>query len=151
MRQWYFAYGSNLSIDQMIERTVANRPTEFDPRVACLANHRLIFQYLDDTGSAFANILAPGEGVLGVIYHCSQIDLQRLDDFERGYVRQSILVTDQHGEELAAITYVVDPGPNTIMGRPSAEYLERITTGARQHGLPEWYVHDIVAIAQIGI
>ena len=147
MDSWYFAYGSNLWMDQMIERTGAAGRGERPARVARLANHRLTFQRLADGGPAFANILSPGDGVLGVVYRCSSADLETLDRYERGYERQAVVVTDCEGEVLAALAYVVKPTSGTTVGRPSVEYLNKIIAGARQHGLPEPYIDEIAAIA----
>jgi gamma-glutamylcyclotransferase len=147
MKSWYFAYGSNLWIEQMMERTDAMRHAEDGPRIARLANHRLAFQQIDNAGPAYANIVCPGEGVLGVVYRCSPEDLDRLDRYERGYERQPITVIDRSGEELAAVVYVISAAQAANTGRPSAEYLKRIVTGARQHGLPEEYIDNLVTIA----
>ena len=147
METWYFAYGSNLWMDQMIERTGAIGHPEHAPRIACLANHRLIFQHFEDERTAFANVVCPGDGVFGMVYRCSTADLDRLDRHEDGYERQAITVTDSQGEVLTAVAYVVKTTQAARTGRPSAEYLERIVAGARQHGLPEPYIGAIVAIA----
>lgn len=147
MDSWYFAYGSNLSIEQMIARIGSTGSAEHQPRIAHLANHRLVFQQLEPGGPAFANILSPGDGVLGVVYRCRPADLARLDDYEGCYQRQPIQVTDRQGEVLAAVAYVAGPAPPVAFGRPSAEYLARIVSGARQHGLPEQYIGQIVATA----
>lgn len=147
MGLWYFAYGSNLLKDQMMERTGAIGSVEHPPRIARLENHRLVFERLEDTGPAFANIRSPGDGVLGVVYRCSQAELERLDHFEQGYERQTIEVTDQQDEVLAAAAYIISPSQSAGFARPENEYLARIVAGARQHGLPESYVHQIIAIA----
>jgi gamma-glutamylcyclotransferase len=147
MEFWYFAYGSNLLSGQMIERTGAIGHGEHPPRIARLENHRLVFQQLEEGGPAFANIRYPGDGVLGVVYRCSQAELERLDHYEGGYERQPISVTDQHGEVLAAVAYFVLPSATVSFARPQEEYLAKIITGARQHGLPESYIDEIIAIA----
>ena len=148
MESWYFAYGSNLWIEQMIERTGGIGQGEHRPKSAHLANHRLVFQHLEDNGPAFANILCPGNGVLGVVYHCRPTTLEKLDYYECGYTRQSITVTDQQGEMINAIAYVITPRQGVRPGQHSTEYLQRILTGAKQHGLPESYIDTIIAIAQ---
>ena len=147
MESWYFAYGSNLWMDQMIERTDAIGHAEHRPRIARLANHRLVFQHLGNAGPAYANILCPGDGVLGVVYRCTPADLARLDRYEGGYERQPIVVTDRQGEALDAVAYIMRPELGANTGQPSAEYLNRIVTGARQHGLPDEYIAGIVALA----
>ena len=135
-------------MDQMIDRTGAIGHVDHPPRIARLAHHRLVFQRLENGLAAFANILSPGEDVLGVIYRCSQTDLERLDRFESGYERQPIMVTDQHDNVVGAVAYVLRPVQTASIGKPSAVYLAKIVTGARQHGLPESYISNIVAIAQ---
>ena len=147
MASWYFAYGSNLWIEQMIERTGVIGQGGRRPKVAHLANHRLVFQHLEGGGPAFANILCPGDGVLGVVYRCSPAALEKLDHYEQGYERQPITVTDQQGEVIHAIAYVIRPTPGVHIGKPSAEYLQRILTGAKQHGLPEVYIAAVIARA----
>ena len=147
MDSWYFAYGSNLWKDQMIARTGAIGRAEHVPRIAHLENYRLVFQRLTTAGAAFANIVIPGDGVLGVIYRCSPADLEKLDRYEGGYQRQPITVTDQYGEALSAIAYIIRSAQAANFIKPSAEYLKKIVTGARQHGLPEPYIQAVVAIA----
>lgn len=147
MESWYFAYGSNLWVRQMQMRTGAVEHAVHPPRVARLEHFRLVFQHIEGAGPAYANILPGGEGVLGVVYRCSEADMQRLDRYERGYDRQSVTVTDLHGEAISPIVYVMRPHPATREGKPSAEYLKRIVEGARLHSLPAAYIEGIVAIA----
>jgi cation transport regulator ChaC len=148
MESWYFAYGSNLWWDQMIARTGAIGSEEHPPRIARLASYRLVFQPLESGGPAYANIASPGDGVLGVVYRCRAAELEKLDGFERGYERRPVVVTDMSGAELAATTYQVVPGAALDLGPPRDEYLQRIVRGARQNGLPETYIAQIVALAR---
>jgi cation transport regulator ChaC len=147
--QWYFAYGSNLSIDQMIARTGPISQGNQGPRIARLANYRLVFQNVTSDEPAFANIISPGDGVLGVVYRCNPAALEKLDRFEQGYERRPITVADEQGKLLAAVAYVFKTARGPNFGKPSAEYLNRIVTGARQHGLPEAYIAKIAANAGI--
>lgn len=147
MEIWYFAYGSNLLREQMIERTGGIGSAEHPPRIARLENHRPVFQQLEEGGPAFANIRSPGTGVLGVVYRCRQVELERLDHYERGYERQPIEVIDQQGEVLAAVAYVVPPSRTASIAKPQVDYLARIIVGARQHGLPDPYISSLIAVA----
>lgn len=143
MSEWYFAYGSNLWTDQMAERTGPILTDENRPRRAALAHYRLIFNMRGDDGQVFANIQSPGKGVLGVVYRLSPEALTRLDGYEGGYERRRVCVNTGNGEQLEAFTYIAEP-PNVVYGRrPAADYLRRIVTGARQHGLPEAYIQEI--------
>jgi gamma-glutamylcyclotransferase (GGCT)/AIG2-like uncharacterized protein YtfP len=147
MNHWYFAYGSNLSLDQMIERTGPMLQGEDRPRRAFLPNHRLAFNVPGDDGEVYANVLSPGAGVQGVLYRCSADALTRLDEFEEGYERRRLVVVCENGDAAEAFIYVAEPD-GIVDGRtPTAEYLQRIMTGARHHGLPEAYVREIEALA----
>lgn len=148
MEVWYFAYGSNLLADQMIERTGAIGHAEHPPRIARLAGYRLVFQTLEECGPAFANIHCSDDEVHGVVYRCNPAQLNTLDVYESGYERLVISVSDPQGEVLEAVAYIVSPALPARFGRPSEEYLERIVSGARQHGLPEPYIGSVVAIAR---
>jgi gamma-glutamylcyclotransferase len=146
MSEWYFAYGSNLWTEQMAQRTGLIPMDENRPRRATLPHYRLIFNMRGEGEQVFANIQSPGKGVLGVVYYCSPEALSRLDEYEQGYERRRVIVTAENDERLEAFTYIAEP-PNVVDGRkPAAEYLRRIVTGARQHGLPEAYIREIEAI-----
>lgn len=150
MNEWYFAYGSNLWIDQMAARTGPIGQGDERPRVARLQDHRLVFNMQGEDGQVYANVERPGAGVIGVIYRCSPAALEKLDACEQGYERQKILVTDEGGVTLDAVAYVARADRIASVGKPSAEYLMRIVRGARQHGLPESYVRQIEVNARCG-
>ena len=147
MDSWYFAYGSNMCVEQLIRRIGRIGIPDSSPRIAQLAGHRLAFQHGVSGGAAYANILAPGDGVIGVAYRFSASDLEKLDRFEEDYDHGTIEVTDRNGEVLRAVAYFMTPGPNLKYGLPSSKYLRTIVTGARQHGLPEVYIENIISRA----
>jgi gamma-glutamylcyclotransferase len=164
MDVWYFAYGSNLWTDQMRTRVGSIGRPERPPRIARLAGYRLVFQQCEPDGNAYANIVAAdagllgrgmsGQSVLGVVYRLNEAELAKLDAYERGYERRPITVVDlgrktTDGETLDAVAYIVRPADDLHIGRPSEAYLSRIITGARQHGLPESYIDEVIAIASI--
>jgi gamma-glutamylcyclotransferase len=147
MHAWYFAYGSNLWIDQMAARTGPIATGEDRPRVARLSDHRLVFNMRGGDGQVYANVESPGAAVIGVIYRCTSAALDKLDGYERGYERRQVLVTDEDGATLEAVVYVAKPNRVVSGGKPSADYLEKVLRGARQHGLPEAYIREIEANA----
>jgi gamma-glutamylcyclotransferase (GGCT)/AIG2-like uncharacterized protein YtfP len=148
MDSWYFAYGSNLLRDQMIARTGAVRGGDDGPRIVSLPNHRVAFNVLGSNGQIYANIVESGEGVLGVVYRCSEESLVKLDGYEGGYDRREVIVIDDDGQELTAVAYIARPECLTFESRPSAAYLRKIVTGAREHGLPEEYIETLQSRAQ---
>ena len=147
MDSWYFAYGSNLRSDQMAARTGLLRIGEQRPRIARLPNYRVAFNMLGDDGEIYANIVKPGDGVLGVLYHCDREALEKLDRYEDGYDRRDVVVIDDQGVEMRAFAYIARPESVTAEGAPSAEYLQQIVSGARAHGLPEEYIHVLETAA----
>jgi gamma-glutamylcyclotransferase len=148
MSVWYFAYGSNLWTDQVVARTGPLAPGNERPRIARLPNYRLIFNMLGEDGQVFANIEAPGEGVLGVIYSFSPEALEKMDEYEQGYERRKVVVVCAH-EEVEAVTYVAKPDRIKEGREPSTEYLARIVRGAREHGLSEAYIRAIEVAARV--
>jgi gamma-glutamylcyclotransferase len=143
----YFAYGSNMWIDQMVARTGPVHVGAERPRVAQLPGYRLAFNMRGENGQVYANIVHPGGYVLGVIYTCDADALEKLDVFEKGYHRRQVVVIGEHGETFDAVTYKAAP-ENVIDGggKPSAEYLHRILRGGRQHNLPPAYLREIEAL-----
>jgi gamma-glutamylcyclotransferase len=148
MSERYFAYGSNLWIDQMIERTGPIRQGADRPRVARLPNYRLVFNMQGDEGQVFANLMCPGKGLLGVVYSCSPETLIKMDAYEKGYERGDVRVVLENGDELNAVTYFAKIAHVGNGSQPSAEYLQRVLGGARQHGLPDAYIREIEAMAK---
>ena len=143
----YFAYGSNLCMTQMRVRTGIDFEMGSPPRIVRLPGHRLAFNMLGDDGNVYANILPPGDGVLGVLYECTAEALAKLDAFEGGYRRLVVEVIDHLGAVVQACTYMAMPD-NVCDGiLPTAEYAERILRGGRQHRLPEPYLRDLAALA----
>ncbi|MBX7104580.1 MAG: gamma-glutamylcyclotransferase [Gemmataceae bacterium] len=145
---WYFAYGSNLWTDQKEERTGAIRTGEDRPRIARLADYRFAFNKPSKKWKFVANIMpCPGEEVIGIVYRCDQATMKKMDNWEPGYERQSVQVSLDDGKVVEAITYVAAAKNVTNDGHPSPEYLQKIVTGARQHGLPEKYIERVVRLA----
>lgn len=130
MRHHYFAYGSNLCVQQMAQRC----PDAVDARHAFLAAHDWL---INQRGVATIQGVA-GSQVHGVLWDLSDRDLAALDAAEGvpvRYRRDRMLVRTAGGdvEAWVYIDHRVEPGP------PRPGYLERIVSGALHHGLPnDW-------------
>ena len=148
MEAWYFAYGSNLLGSQLVARigSTAGGAGQ-SPRLARVADYRLVFQHPKQERPAFANIVPGGDGVLGVVYRFTATDFALLDRYETGYERRSLIVQAANGEQLPAETYIMHADEGAKFGRPDADYLQRILDGAKQQGLADDYLASIVAIA----
>jgi len=145
---WYFAYGSNLSVDQKELRTGGIRQAIRSQ----LPGFRLAFNKRGSNGEVYANVLPePGQVVWGVIYLCNRAILREMDRHEGvsggHYERLAVQVVTEQGEQGEAVTYVAGDKFVCPEGIPSDNYLTRIVSGARQHRLPEDYIRQIERLA----
>lgn len=130
-RHRYFAYGSNLCVQQMAQRC----PDAADPRPATLADHDWL---INERGVATVERFT-GARVHGVVWQLSDHDLATLDSAEGVPVRyrRDELTVDTDSGPTTAWVYIdhrVEAGP------PRPGYLERILDGARHHGLPHRWI-----------
>lgn len=127
----YFAYGSNLCVQQMARRC----PEASDPRPATLADHDWL---INQRGVATVEPF-PGSRVHGVLWRVSDRDLAALDSAEGVPVRYrrdrlTVHTTDGPAPAWVYIDHRVQPGA------PRDGYLERIIGAAVQHRLPPAWV-----------
>lgn len=133
----YFAYGSNLLRERLLERC----PNLSYAGRATLPAHRLTFDKVssDESGKcAFEPDEA--EEVLGVLWSVPEKDLPALDHAEgvgHGYERRKINVM-RSGERVEAMTYVASRCQPGL--QPYDWYLALVIAGAVQQGLPDVYV-----------
>jgi 5'-nucleotidase len=147
---WYFAYGSNLSLDRKAARTGAVRQA-----LRCrLPGYRLCFNKRPSNGDgAYANIVQdPASSVWGVAYLCDEQAISTLDRCEGvgggDYRQELVRVIADDGEESVALTYVAGLDHLCDGRLPSDEYLDLVLEGARQHGLPGDYVGLVEALGR---
>ncbi len=130
-RHLYFAYGSNLCVEQMALRC----PDAEDPRPAVLSDHDWL---INQRGVATVEPLT-GTQVHGVLWQVSDDDLATLDGAEGvpvRYRRDRLVVQTSDGPAPAwvYIDHRVTPGP------PRPGYLPRVIDGAVHHGLPQRWI-----------
>jgi gamma-glutamylcyclotransferase (GGCT)/AIG2-like uncharacterized protein YtfP len=147
--KWYFAYGSNMSVDRKEERTGKIRSAE-----RChLDGFRLTFNKRADVGGVYANIV-PDETseVWGVLYLCDQLAMKTLDEKEGvangHYERTTIQVVNSKGEPIECETYVAGLAHICKEETPSPDYLSYLLAGARDHDLPKWYIDLILELGK---
>jgi phage replication-related protein YjqB (UPF0714/DUF867 family) len=127
----YFAYGSNLCVEQMVRRC----PAATNARPATLADHDWL---INQRGVATVERFA-GTHVHGVVWDLSDRDLATLDHAEGvpvRYHRDRLTVHTSDGPSDAWI--YVDHRVET--GAPRPGYLERIIDGAIHHRLPSGWI-----------
>ncbi len=122
----YFAYGSNLNRDEMLERCPDARPHV----TARLEGWRLTFR-------GVANI-EPAEGrtVHGALWWLSRDDAAALDAYEGvpSYYRQRIVQVQTDNGPRRAMAYLMERP--SYLGLPSPGYFSRIAEGFDHWGLP---------------
>jgi gamma-glutamylcyclotransferase len=124
---YYFAYASNLNRKQMKERCPDSKPLF----IATLPNYKLVFVgWSREWRGAKATIkLTRGEKVIGAVYDCSELCMQKLDKFESTYNKLKVMVFNEDGDSVEAVTYIKSGQMDE--GKPSAEYLSVIQQGYR--------------------
>jgi hypothetical protein len=144
----YFAYGSNLFRPWLRTRA----PSAAARGVARLPGHRLCFHKRGSDDSGKCNALATGRGddvVYGVVFEIDPPDKAGLDRAEgapRQYREATVhLVTERR--EIEAFTYLAAPGWVDDGLRPFDWYRDLVVAGAREQGLPAFYV---ARIEQVG-
>jgi len=155
---WYFAYGSNLNVAQLMTRIGKWKAA----RKAVLKNYKLTFDiYSASWGGGVADIVeSEGSSVKGAIYRIGKEQLSVLDSYEgyKGKGRQNSYERNEpecpmpvisEGKEVDVLTYwVVNRSTKSKFVKPSKRYLETIVEGLRQHGWDEEVVQEVEAIAR---
>jgi gamma-glutamylcyclotransferase len=126
----YFAYASNLSLEQMRQHCPDAKP-KFS---AVLPNYKLIFSgWSRERRSSTASIQPfRGSKVVGAIYEISEKDLQKLDRFEdypNTYDHANVMVFNEDDVAVKAVTYI--RRRQSDESKPSPEYLAIIRKGYR--------------------
>ncbi len=124
----YFAYGSNLSHEQMAQRCPHSVP--YVP--ARLIGYKLVFAGFSETrGGPVADVRPDNEWyVQGGLYRMTPPDIELLDGFEGHpdfYLREKASVLIPSGEKVEAWLYRMT-GKRKI-GKPTLAYLEIIIRG----------------------
>lgn len=126
----YFAYGSNINLNQMDHRC----PDATVVGPVALENYELLFRR-----GGFATI-APKEGgkVHGLLWSITLECERSLDMYEgypRFYDKRTVTVRDGLGQELSVMAYIMDERFREPM-LPTESYYNGILEGYRQNGLP---------------
>jgi cation transport regulator ChaC len=135
-RAYYFAYGSNMLPERLIER-IERYHTAFK---AVLPRHKFIYNKKND-GTAKANI-EPVDGVEvhGVCFEIDDTDLKILKNYEVGYDQRDIVITTDKGNEEKAVTYISTSTDTSLFA--SKDYKKIVRKGAEHWGLSKSYVSE---------
>lgn len=155
MSVFYFAYGSNMSLEQMRKRC----PESQRVTIGCVRDHKLVFpRYSNKRNCGVASIAASsGDDVWGVLFELNGDDLSRLDksegyrpgraQSENGYNRISIVVqlAGDPRSSVDCLTYIGNPQSGKHI--PSEDYSKEIIKGAEENELPAEYLERLRSIS----
>ena len=126
----YFAYGSNMNLNQMAFRCPDAEMIES----VQVENYRLAFR-----GSGVATILLEkGSRVEGVLWRISADDERSLDVYEgypRLYGKEKIEVQLSSGQRISTMAYCMNNPYARYPATPPKGYLAGILEGCRQNGI----------------
>ena len=141
---WYFAYGSNLNIGQMMNRVgewiVSKR--------AVLKGYELRFNVRSPRwGGLTANVVRTDNSdtkMYGALYRISREKLSVLSTYEG--IKPTDIAVEADGENLRAKTYIFET--RRVSGKPPEVYLNVMLNGLMQHGYPDAVIEEVRKIAQ---
>jgi gamma-glutamylcyclotransferase (GGCT)/AIG2-like uncharacterized protein YtfP len=134
-KKLYFAYGSNINLDQMARR--CPEATVVEP--VTLENYELLFR--GNGGGCGVATISPKEGstVHGLLWNLSPKDEKALDFYEgypHLYDKQPVNVRTQNGSEITVMAYVMTREKERIPTEPTVGYFDGIWEGFEENGLP---------------
>lgn len=143
----YFAYGSNMNLEQMAYRCPSAEVVEN----VHVEGYRLAFCGRP-SGNGVATIL-PEEGshVDGVLWRITKECEQSLDYYEgypHLYSKEIINVKNSDGKERDVTVYTINEPYKSQSSIPSQVYLEGILEGCRENGIPENAVQEAAECAR---
>ena len=135
----YFAYGSNLNVDQIKERCKSFRLVG----KSILKRYKLEFGgFSDKWDCGTANIvLDENEEVWGIIYELTENALMDLDYCEGNYDRVGVSVFNNF-KKLNAFTYQLKN--KNDKSNPSNMYLSIMIDAARKFSFPKYYINRLI-------
>ena len=127
----YFAYGSNIDLEQMVRRCPAAQVVG----PATLENYELAFR-----GSGFATIVPKkGSVVHGLLWSttplCEQA-LGRYEGYPRHYTKEQVSVRTTDGAAVSVMAYIMAEPMCRQPALPSPYYYRAIQQGFEESGLP---------------
>ena len=131
-KSYYFAYGSNLSKEQMALRC---------PESDYMISGRLSGYAWLINSRGYASVKPSLNAfVLGEVFTLSEQDIEYLDIYEsvdEGMYGKYILSIQTEEGLFNCLVYIAS---DNDMGKPQAEYIERINAGIKSANLPDDYV-----------
>ncbi|MDN5338423.1 MAG: hypothetical protein PWQ20_1493 [Thermotogaceae bacterium] len=138
MKKYYFAYGSNMCLDQMRVRC----PDSEFLKVVKLEGYKFVYDGYSRSRKSLVGNIVKNEGttVYGALFEISEEDEESLDRYEGfpyAYNKTTVKVKDEEDNEYDALVYLRQ---NKKEGIPSIEYENILVKAAYELGLPYDYV-----------
>ena len=130
----YFAYGSNMDLNQMAFRCPDAEVIE----TVRLEGYRLAFRSNGGNRGVATILPDPDSHVDGVLWEISPEDERNLNFYEgfpRLYGKRTLTVVNRLGKEVEAMAYVMNAPYKNRPAVPSASYLRGILRGCQQNGI----------------
>ncbi len=131
----YFAYGSNMSREQMALRC---------PKARLLGlGTASEFKFLINRRGVDTIVPSPDNVVHGLVWELSGQDAMRLDVYEGvagGFYSKRVVAVDVSQQKISALAYVAT---DEVPGPPRPGYLGRIVAAAAELNLPSIYVEEL--------
>jgi gamma-glutamylcyclotransferase len=136
----YFAYGSNLHPERLLQRVPSARV--IGPAV--IEGYRLAFNKRGADNSGKCNVMLAGAKarVHGALFHIDAPEKAALDRAEGGYEVRHMNVLSG-GESHQAFSYIAQPQNLVDELHPYDWYHSLVMTGGRYHDLPAAYLEQI--------
>lgn len=150
---WYFAYGSNMNVAQLLTRIGAFEDKKllylldyrlaFNKRVTLKPRHQVNTRGPDPTKLGFANVVpAPGDRVYGIAYLVRESQVQKMDVYEGvangHYSRETMNCFDEQRVPHECAVYVACPAATADNLLPTEGYLSHLLGGRGM--LPKAYI-----------
>jgi cation transport regulator ChaC len=132
---WYFAYGSNLNVDQLKTRI---GEWQLSKR-ALVRNYRMVFNVYSKRRNGYTANLLPSDNfedtVPGVVYRISPTQLKELEKIE-GLLAADVAVELEDGNEISHAKVFIWKTADKEHAPPK-DYRRLIEAGLQQHGYPD--------------
>jgi len=141
---WYFGYGSNLNMGQMMVRVGEWKKSA----KAALKGYRLLFNVKSPRWGGMAanveNSRNHQDLVYGAIYLISKSKLSVLTNYENEKPQE--VKVESEGQQIPSQIYIFSS--NNAAARPPDAYLNTMLEGLRQHGYEEEIIEKVKHIAK---
>lgn len=133
-RRQYFAYGSNMHVEQLINRV----GFIYDKSSGFVNNYSFSYNKKSKDGSSKANLIrSDGNVTHGVCFEIDSEGFQKLQKIEKGYNEIEIPFYSKAGTLVIVKTFMSNSNWDAP---PTEEYVNTIIQGARENHLPEEYI-----------